>query len=312
MVNNGFLDMHIYVRQSGQSRSLGMVTGLSEATLTLPRQMAESLRGIQILADPIGGSRPYVTPVVLVYPGERIRLTIQNALSLSTAWVEARYETEGTDIASAQPYPHAFPREGVTKVLENDRVVIWDSFWPSGVEQQLHEHKYDLAGVFLQWGPLRLTDPDGTVRESTEPFEVPRPFYQARGVTHIEEGIGPPVRRAISVDLKEERPPELPARTDIPLAFPGEPANALIENPRVTPWDYTWQPGQRVPLHFHDKDAVVVFLNSEPGTLLLTNEDGSEERITASHGDVQFWPRGRAHTEEAVDGSLRAMIIELD
>ena len=309
MVNNGFPDMHIYVLQSGQSRSLGMATGLSETTLTLPRQIVESLREIQILADPIGASRPYVTPFLLAYPGERIRLTIQNVLSLSTAWVEDRYETEGTGVVS---YPHAFPREGVTKVLENDRVVIWDSFWPSGVEQQLHEHKYDLAGVILQWGPLRLTDPDGTVRESTEPFQVPRPFYEAKGVTHIEEGIGPPVRHAISIDLKEERPPELLARTDIPSAFPGEPANALIENPRVTPWDYTWQPGQRGPLHFHDKDAVVVFLNSEPGTLLLTNEDGSEERITASHGDVRFWPRGRAHTEEAVDGSLRAMIIELN
>ena len=101
MVNNGFLDMHIYVLQSGQSRSLGMATGLSQTTLTLPRQIVESLREIQIVADPIGGFRPYVTPFLLAYPGERIRVTIQNLLSFSTAWVEDRYETERLTAATS-------------------------------------------------------------------------------------------------------------------------------------------------------------------------------------------------------------------
>ena len=36
--NNAYLDMHIYVVGSGQRQSLGIATGLSEATLTLPRQ----------------------------------------------------------------------------------------------------------------------------------------------------------------------------------------------------------------------------------------------------------------------------------
>ena len=84
--NNAYLDMHIYVVRSGQTRSLGMATGLSEATLTLPRQTV--LSEIQILADPIGGSQSYVTPFLYAYPGDRIRVIIRNLLSLSTAWVE--------------------------------------------------------------------------------------------------------------------------------------------------------------------------------------------------------------------------------
>ena len=86
MQNNAYLDMHIYVVRSGQTRSLGMATGLSEATLTLPRQTV--LSEIQILADPIGGSQSYVTPFLYAYPGDRIRVIIRNLLSLSTAWVE--------------------------------------------------------------------------------------------------------------------------------------------------------------------------------------------------------------------------------
>ena len=86
MQNNAYLDMHIYVVRSGQTQSLGMATGLSEATLTLPRQMV--LSELQILADPIGGSQSYVTPFLFAYPGQRIRVIIQNLFSLSTAWVE--------------------------------------------------------------------------------------------------------------------------------------------------------------------------------------------------------------------------------
>ena len=74
----------------GQIQEEGIATGLSEATLTLPRQIAR--REIQILADPIGGSQSYVTPFLLAYPGERIRVIIQNLLSLSTAWVEDAVE----------------------------------------------------------------------------------------------------------------------------------------------------------------------------------------------------------------------------
>ena len=93
-MNNGYLDMHIYVVQSGQRRSLGMVTGLTQATMTLPRQIVESGRELQLLGDPIGGSRPYVSPFLFAYPGTRIRLTIQDLLSLSTAWVESVVEED--------------------------------------------------------------------------------------------------------------------------------------------------------------------------------------------------------------------------
>ena len=88
--NNAYLDMRIYVVVSGQTQSLGFVTGLSEATLTLPRQMAQ--REIQILAYPIGGFQSYVTPFLFAYPEEWIRVIIQNVLNLSTAWVDGPVE----------------------------------------------------------------------------------------------------------------------------------------------------------------------------------------------------------------------------
>ncbi|MDE0083860.1 MAG: hypothetical protein OXT72_14555 [Gammaproteobacteria bacterium] len=89
--NNAYLDMHIYVVYGpGQQRSLGMVTGLSRRTLVIPAQVIQTLSGIQLLADPIGTDRGFLSQPILAYPGQRVRFTIQNLLSLSTAWVEGR------------------------------------------------------------------------------------------------------------------------------------------------------------------------------------------------------------------------------
>lgn len=94
VINNGFLDMHLYVIQGGAPMSLGMVTGLTRYTFNLPRTISDSGREMQILADPIGGFDRYVTPYLLAYPGQRIRVEIQNSVNLSTAWVEDRYDEE--------------------------------------------------------------------------------------------------------------------------------------------------------------------------------------------------------------------------
>ncbi len=89
--NNAYLDMHVYVvYAAGQQRSLGMVTGLSRRTLVIPAQVIQTLSGIQLFADPIGTDRGYLSQRILASPGQRIRFTIQNLLSLSTAWVEGR------------------------------------------------------------------------------------------------------------------------------------------------------------------------------------------------------------------------------
>lgn len=104
--NNAYLDMHIYVVYSGGlSRSLGMVTGLSKRTLVIPRSVIQTHREIQILADPIGGSQGYLSDTMFAYPGQRVHLTIQNLLSLSSAWIEDDYAEEEEDAEGADTPP---------------------------------------------------------------------------------------------------------------------------------------------------------------------------------------------------------------
>lgn len=85
--NHAYLDMHIYVVHRGVVRSLGMVTGFSDATLDLPSDLSESGLEVQLLADPIGGFGSYLSPDLLFSPDDEIHLTIENNLNLSHAEV---------------------------------------------------------------------------------------------------------------------------------------------------------------------------------------------------------------------------------
>ena len=61
------------------------------------------------------------------------------------------------DLSFTQEHPHAFPRPGARKLLENERVFVWEVVWPNGAPQAYHRHRYDMTGVFVRWGPLRVT-----------------------------------------------------------------------------------------------------------------------------------------------------------
>ncbi len=150
-----------------------------------------------------------------------------------------------------QELPHAFPRDGVTQIFDNERVTIWDVTWIQGKPSPMHRHKYDLVGVYLTGAPIKVTMPDGTSRESTvdEGFVL----FQPKGVTHIEEGlVAETPRRAILIDLKDFAAASIPNTTGLPAAFPREGAVMRFENDRVAIWEYRWTE-KPSPMHFHDR-----------------------------------------------------------
>ncbi len=213
----------------------------------------------------------------------------------------------------ADDYPHAFPREGTKQLFDNERVTAWEVLWKTGVAQPIHRHRYDMAGVYLRYGPIHVTSPEGVASPQRPAFEVPRPYFQLKGITHREEMIGFPPgtaeRLAIMFDLKEVSKPAVAVPPGIPAAFPRQGATKAIDNERVIEWDHAWSIGQAIPQHMHDKDSVQVFF--EPGTIKFTNADGTVETRTFAFGDARFIPAGTVDTEEALAGSPRAVTIEL-
>lgn len=103
--------------------------------------------------------------------------------------------------------------------------------------------------------------------------------------------------------------PPLPNKTGYPNAFPRPRVKKLIENDRVVVWSYHWNPGEPTPMHFHDKDVVVVY--EEDTALKSTTPDGKSVVNEYTDGQVKFNLRDRTHTELLVRGTGSAVMTEL-
>jgi hypothetical protein len=115
--------------------------------------------------------------------------------------------------------------------------------------------------------------------------------------------------RTVIIELKEVATAPLPNSSGYPPAFPRPRAKKLLENDKVIVWDYVWRPHEPTPMHFHDKDTVVVF--EDTGALQSTTPDGKSVVNENKFGDIRFNRRDRTHTELLLRGHAHAVITEL-
>jgi hypothetical protein len=128
--------------------------------------------------------------------------------------------------------------------------------------------------------------------------------------TFVPKGMMPEIAgRSIVIDLKGHPVSPIANTTGYPLAFPRKGARKILENGRVIVWDYVGTLGVPTPMHFHDKDAVLVYLGD--GELESTSLDGKVTMNSFTVGKVLFNPRDRTHTETLLRGKQHAIITEL-
>jgi hypothetical protein len=124
-----------------------------------------------------------------------------------------------------------------------------------------------------------------------------------KGSVHKADGMG------ILISLKDFKSEPLANKSGHSLAFPRPGSKKLFENARVIVWDYTWTPGVATPMHFHDKDVVVFYL--EEGDLQSTTPSGGKTVNPYKPFMIRFNLRDRTHTETLIRGKQRAIITEL-
>jgi hypothetical protein len=115
--------------------------------------------------------------------------------------------------------------------------------------------------------------------------------------------------RSIVVDLKNHPVAPLANNSGYPNAYPRPHIEKLLENDRVIVWYYRWNLGEPTPMHFHDKDVVVVYL--EDSALQSTEPNGKIVLNEYKSGDIRFNKRDRVHTELLVRAAASAVITEL-
>jgi len=172
----------------------------------------------------------------------------------------------------------------------------------------MHEHRFDQLSVTLVGGVVRVTKGDGTAAVNTSTLGsinlVPA------GTVHVEEGLSDVPQRKIMVEIKPSRLASSAVTKDVPGAFPREGAVKLLENDRIAVWDYTWKPERPVPLHLDNLASVAVFLVG--GTIRSVSDgQGIRETVRADADAVYSSASPEPHAESAVDGSPRAIVIQL-
>ena len=183
--------------------------------------------------------------------------------------------------------PPAYPRTGAVKILDNDRVQVWNIAWLKDQPSPLHRHLYDLVGVYYEPGDRLIISPEGAKRPvSTKAWEI---AFQKAGVTHIEEGVSDAPLRSVFVEMKQPGPYGTEAVGNAP-AFTGEGATQKLDNERVTVWEFTAKAPART--HRHTHDAVVVAI------------DGRSPRAT-------WVKQASVHQDEAAGEASRVYVFEI-
>jgi len=185
---------------------------------------------------------------------------------------------------AAQTYPQPFEREGSTKVLENNRVIVWDVSWLQRA-YPTHRHLYDYTGVYYAPGDRVIVSQDGARRPThTNAWDT---FFIRKGVTHSEEGASAEPLRAVMLELKEPEPEGAP---DTPSTGLGK---KVRESNRVIIWEDILAQDTQPPAHHHEMDTVAVAF-----------KEGQKPRVT-------YIKRGTVDHGEEVAGADRAYFFEL-
>ena len=197
--------------------------------------------------------------------------------------------------------------EGGKQIIDNARVTVWDVIWSGGGHGGAEPLAHDTVTVALTDGPAQIVDI--TANEKTVTRQIGEVQYEVRGEGHRVDSVGASVPHDIVIELKDAKVAPLANTTKYPNAFPRPGSKKVLENARIVVWDYTWTPGVPTPMHFHDKDVVVTYL--ETGELASTSPDGQVQNNPHYFGFTKFNTRDRSHTETLVKGQGRAIIVEL-
>ena len=211
-------------------------------------------------------------------------------------------------LSAQSTLPPPFPRTNATKLLETDRITVWDIVWPTGQPTAMHRHVYDQVGTYYATGGRVITTPEGAAR--TTITEVGALSTTRKGTTHIEEGNTDPPLRAVFIELKRETASGLPdADLGGPPPFPRDGATRILDDDRVTAWDYVWTSSPQGLRYRPARETVIVWLGA--ATLRVTPRDGAATVSDVKAGTMHHMTRGANETAEIVSGSARAILFQL-
>lgn len=197
--------------------------------------------------------------------------------------------------------PPPFPRQNATRLLETDRIVVWDIAWPNQQPTALHRHVYDQVGTYYQRGGRTITTSDGNARQAVT--EVGSLSTTRKGTTHVEMGNTAVPLRAVFIELKHDSPSSVLAE-NVPTH---DGARVALDDSRVRVWDIASL--KQDVLGGGAGGVVVVYLAA--GRIRALHANDSTEEFVVRPGTMRYIPAADRERQTAVDGAPRVVLFEL-
>ena len=86
--NHNWSDMTVYLVRNGARMRLGSVSSMDTRMFEVPTSLLMSTSDeVRLMADPIGSTRVFTSPPLLIAPGRRAEWRLGNSLALSSFWI---------------------------------------------------------------------------------------------------------------------------------------------------------------------------------------------------------------------------------
>lgn len=185
-------------------------------------------------------------------------------------------------------------------VIDNTWVSVHDIHLAVGTPGPALTHPGDYVVLYISGGRVRSNGEAMAHAAGSASF--------GHGGTVSDTALDGPVHEVV-VDLKDVPSGTVPNTSGLPNGFPRPGSKKVFENGRVIVWNYTWLPGKPTPMHFHDKNVLVIYGGNGP--LKSVSPDGKVVINNYKADEIRFNTANRAHYEELMNGEQSAVMMEL-
>jgi len=197
--------------------------------------------------------------------------------------------------------------QGPQVLIENDQARVVKAVSQPHAKGQPHEHKVNRVMIYLTPGRQEITPQGG--KTAVLEFKAGDVKWSPASGMHVSEITSDQPVTVVEVEVKKPGDPtrKVSAALD-PVKVAPKDYKVVFDNSQVRVVRVKIGPHQKVPLHEHVLNRVVVYLTDQNGT--MTTPEGKTETAQHKAGEVS-WGSPTKHREENLrDGPFEAVVVE--
>jgi beta-alanine degradation protein BauB len=190
--------------------------------------------------------------------------------------------------------------------IDNDQVNVTTVTSPAAAKSGMHVHKLNRVMIYLDAAGQKIVPEGGRAR--TTHYKAGQVEWSPAEGRHTSENVGGKAFRVVKIDVKSKGSTfQAPALDPVRVHSTGYKPE--FENEQVRVVRVHMRPHEKIPLHEHTLNRVVVFLT--PAKMRVTPEGGTPVDISPAAHEVRFSGPGR-HIEENLGGDpVELLMVEV-